>query len=499
MKKWDVILIGSGISSLTCAAILSKHGKSVCVLEQHSLPGGYLHCFKRFGLRFETGGHYVGAMGPNQPFRQLLDYAGVFDENDFEPLDKNGYDVFHFPSFSFSFPVGYSALFESLAQLFPKEQNSIARYLEIIRNTAQLFPTYSLQDTYDQDAVKTAMETPLSKVVESLTSNPKLQCLLYSYCTIHGVAPQDISLGLHSLASDSMITGPYGFKNGGAGLANSFVKTIRANGGELLTANRVTQLVLNGNRISKVVLESGEELEAEWIISGIHPKATLRLLDDSAFSPAFKSRVNKLEETISFLGVYASCKEPMLLENKKNYYCFRAETPSELFQELPHTSAPAQLYLARTDRVATGKSNYPVTFHSPSPYRWFSEWRNYSYGKRPQEYKIFKNNLALKVFESAEIFFPNISQSIEEFDVSTPLSNLHFNGTEQGSAYGIYHSIQNTGVRALGPRTSVSNLLLTGQNCLAPGMLGAATSGLRTAGSLIGIKPLIRNIRRATQ
>ena len=41
----DAIVIGSGIGGLSCAAILSKAGKKVLVLEQHDQAGGCCHTF----------------------------------------------------------------------------------------------------------------------------------------------------------------------------------------------------------------------------------------------------------------------------------------------------------------------------------------------------------------------------------------------------------------------------------------------------------------------
>ncbi len=80
MSHHDALIIGSGISGLTSAALLSKKGKSVLVLEASSRPGGYMHSFRRFGELFDTGAHYVGSMCPGQPFHTLLNYLGVFGD-----------------------------------------------------------------------------------------------------------------------------------------------------------------------------------------------------------------------------------------------------------------------------------------------------------------------------------------------------------------------------------------------------------------------------------
>lgn len=46
----DVIFIGSGIGSLSCAALLAKAGKKVLVLEQHDQAGGCCHTFYEKGI-----------------------------------------------------------------------------------------------------------------------------------------------------------------------------------------------------------------------------------------------------------------------------------------------------------------------------------------------------------------------------------------------------------------------------------------------------------------
>lgn len=51
----DAIVIGSGIGSLSCAAILAKAGKKVLVLEQHDQAGGCCHTFYEKGSFCRSG------------------------------------------------------------------------------------------------------------------------------------------------------------------------------------------------------------------------------------------------------------------------------------------------------------------------------------------------------------------------------------------------------------------------------------------------------------
>ena len=75
----DVIVIGSGIGGLSCAALLARYGFDVTVIESYSLPGGAAHGFERNGFKFDSGPSLYSGLSyrpsPN-PLRQVLDAIG---------------------------------------------------------------------------------------------------------------------------------------------------------------------------------------------------------------------------------------------------------------------------------------------------------------------------------------------------------------------------------------------------------------------------------------
>lgn len=498
MRNYDVIILGSGISALTSALLLAKKGKKVVVLEQYVKPGGYMHSFRRFDETFDTGAHYIGAMGEGQPFRVLLEYLGVYEDRLFAPLDAHAFDVLHFPQGRVNFPKGYKETISELSAIFPSERAAIEKYFALIKRISNCFPTYRYNDRPETSFPPEALDMSLRQIVEGLTTHDPLKTVLFAYCSLHGVYPEDVAFGFHAIVTDSLIDGPAGLNGGGDALTAKFVEQILIHGGEVLTHHKVAALKVGDDRnVQSVMTENGEEFSAEWVISSIHPKATFRLLStQDLFPPVFKERMKNMQESMGIFGLYAVCNNRPVASPAQNHYFFRSNDSREMFQPTNPGERPPVVFMSSPKRHwQADEKNFPISLHVASPFEWFTPWLNERYGRRSPAYKDFKQNICRSIWDAVEQHQPGFSANIRQSVTSTPLTHLHFNGSEEGSSYGIYHSLQNTGARALGPRTKVLNLLLTGQNCLFPGLLGAATSALRSCGHIVGIKSVLQELQ----
>jgi len=95
-KKYDIVIIGSGLGGLVSAIILAKEGKSVCVLEKNNQYGGNLQTFVRDKTIFDTGIHYIGGLSEGQNLYNYFSYIGIMDQLRLKKMDEDSFDVISF-------------------------------------------------------------------------------------------------------------------------------------------------------------------------------------------------------------------------------------------------------------------------------------------------------------------------------------------------------------------------------------------------------------------
>jgi phytoene dehydrogenase-like protein len=93
----DVIVVGSGVGGLSCAALCQTYGYDTLCLEAHDTPGGCAHSFKVFSqtvskttpFQFDSGPSLISGLSSkgSNPLRQVLDAIGTADKIEWKRYD----------------------------------------------------------------------------------------------------------------------------------------------------------------------------------------------------------------------------------------------------------------------------------------------------------------------------------------------------------------------------------------------------------------------------
>ena len=140
------------MGSLTAAAILSKEGQKVLVLERHYTAGGFTHVFKRKGFEWDVGIHYIGEVQkPNSVIKKLFDYIS---DTKLKWADMGKvYDKIIIGNKEYDFVKGPQNFKNQLVEYFPDEKKAIDTYVELVFK-----------------AIKTSQKFYISKALPSLVN-----------------------------------------------------------------------------------------------------------------------------------------------------------------------------------------------------------------------------------------------------------------------------------------------------------------------------------------
>jgi all-trans-retinol 13,14-reductase len=133
-----------------------------------------------------------------------------------------------------------------------------------------------------------------------------------------------------------------------------------------------------------------------------------------------------------------------------------------------------------------GKSNLVIL--APFPKNYLQEWEKQRCGKRHNDYKLIKTELAQKMIrEGIQKFYPRALGKIISYTVGTPLTTQHYLGCVEGESYGLLSNRRRfLETELLNPKTQIDNFYLTGQDVCTLGVTGAMMGGILTANQIMG-------------
>jgi all-trans-retinol 13,14-reductase len=491
---YDIIILGTGLGGLVCGYILSKNGYKVLLLEKNAQIGGCLQTFKRFGVKFDTGMHYIGSMLPGQILHRLFHYLNLLDDVPISRLDENGYDVFSIAGRHYQYASGYDRFIDTLAQQFPDNREDLREYTRRLQAIADASPLYNLRKVEENVFIEADyIKTSINDFIASVTDNRSLRDVLAGNLPLYAGVRDKTPTYIHALINNFYIQSAWRIVGGSDCIAQSLANSIRRFGGEIRTRSEATRILCNDTRATGVELASGEIIEADSIISNFHPQATIDLIDSHLIRKAYRDRIHGLENTISNFTVYIKFKEKSTPYLNYNYYFYENEDVWTANDRKP--GDPLRSYLFMHQCAQDGQQwAQSAELIGYMQFDEVARWANTKVGQRGEAYLEFKERTAEHFLDTLERSFPGIRSSIEGYETSSPLTYRDYTATRFGSMYGIIRDKNFPTQTLVSQRTKIPNLFMTGQNINSHGILGVTIGAALTCAEFLGLNKIIDEI-----
>jgi all-trans-retinol 13,14-reductase len=514
--EYDALVIGSGMSGLTAAALLSDLGRRVCVLEQHYTAGGYTHSYERQGYEWDVGVHYIGDVGAAARTRRLFDYL-TGGRLRWAPMDAE-YDRFYVGEKVFNTRAGKAEFRDNLVRQFPAEERAIDRYMALLSEVGNALSAFGLAKVMKPWQRKIAApylkwKTPgfmfrnTYEVLSELTDDQDLIAVLCGQWGDMGLPPRQSVFMVHAMIARHYLYGGFYPVGGSWRIAEHIIPKIQAAGGEVFTYANVERILVDGDRVSGVRMTDGHAIESPAVISSAGVDNTFgRLLPaELVASKGYERAMHNVRPSLGHLCLYIGLKataEELGLP-KTNFWIYPhndydravADFLADPAAPLPvvyisFPSAKDPEYLDRHPGTAT------IEIVAPAPYAWFERWQGTTWGKRGEDYESLKAELSERLLRHLFEKLPQLEGRIDYHELSTPLSTEWFAAYRRGELYGLDHTPERLRQDWLTPRTRIPGLWLTGQDILTCGVTGAMMAGVLTVMSMVGARGAGRLMKR---
>jgi phytoene dehydrogenase-like protein len=507
MIKTDVVIIGSGIGGLSCAALLASYGLRVIVCESHSIAGGAAHGFTYQGFKFDSGPSLYSGLSYSpsaNPLRQVLDAIG-------EPLPCLTYDTWGccLPEGDFMTSVGAEQFCQVLANLRGEqavaEWCNLQQVMQPLQAAAVALPPAALR--WDLGAVRTIGQfTPallrhgfnvaklagaFSAIMDQTITDPFIQNWLNLLCfLLSGLPARDTSAAeVAFMFADwyrpqVVLDYPIG---GSAGLVKALVNGIER-GGELYLKAHVEQILVKHRQAVGVRLRDGREIQAQTVVSNASIWDSLKLIPSDAVSVPFRAQRQATPECHSFMHLHLGIDGRDLPTDLACHYILVNDWAQGITapQNIVLISIPS---LLDSTLAPPGKHTIHVYTPANEPY---DLWQGLN--RQSPKYAAQKQQRSEVMWQALERVIPDIYQRCEVTLVGTPLTHERFLRRHRGSygpAISAAQSMFPTGT------TPLAGLYCCGDSTFPGiGLPAVAASGMIVANTIAPVDKHLAMLRR---
>jgi phytoene dehydrogenase-like protein len=473
--QFDAIIIGAGLGGLSCAAFLAVNGFRPLVIEKHYLPGGYASAFTRTGkdlqrYHCEVSLHATAAMAP--PLQKLYKDLDILGKLTFVP-HKHTWSS-RFPDLDFDVPTGLDAFRDALIVQFPAQKKGLVDFFAYWKNLErdmekfdrEGMPPLKVMFPRRFPVMWDIRDKTLGEVLDRHFKDPRLKALICQTWGYYGLPPSRLSAFyyLHPFG-EYLKYGGYYLQGTSLALSNALSETIQKHGGTVMLNEKVTEIKVEGMKVTGVKTASGRVFTARTVVSNCAVPETMGMLSRHDVVPgAYRTRLASLQPSLSTFVVWLGLNGDVTkLENRADVilhpgYDDEAVYAASLKGDPEGSSVACMIYDNLIKGFSPeGKSTLSITFLCGyAPWKRFEE--DYTAGRK-DDYQREKSRIANQLIGMVEkSLIKGLSGMIDMQEAATPLTNRRFTGNTGGAIYGFDQTLDNAFMNRLESRTPIRGL-----------------------------------------
>lgn len=496
--RYDVAVIGAGLSGLTVASLLAKRGLQVAVIEKANTPGGSCGIFKRGGAIFDQGSAMLFGFGEHG----FNAHRFVFNCLE-EPIDIIRHELLYTVNFKgrrIRFWPDVDHFAEELSESFPSERKNIFRFYrdmeKMYRHVMVENPSYTTPDeTQPAGALKSMMRHPLSYIrflgclnasarslLERYFADPEIfkffDKLTSTYC--YTTVEESPAILAAVMFVDNHIGGSYYPAGSTLFLPGKLEKVIEEHGGEILYGKEVVRIVFEDGKPSGILTSTGEEIRAAQLVySGTVWNLFGKLIDPAHTTPARIEWASAQKPTYPSVVLYALVDRAVIPEGTH---------PVEMLVGNPDQIDESEVtaYIPSVDDATLcGEDEHVVTAIGPT----FECWDDLS----DEAYRAMKRKERERLLSVLARRFPAIESHVRFAEVATPRTLERYLNKNGGAVAGPKQMLGQHMFKRLHTRTEWDNLFCCGESTvMGTGTPTVTTSGISAANAILkkhGLEP----------
>lgn len=484
-EYYDVIVIGAGIGGLTSAALLSKAGFSVCVLEKEPRVGGYLAGFRRKHFVFDTAIHWLNQYGPEGILDKLFNAIGSDHPKAVEQQRIRRYKG---EDFDYLLTNNPDEMRDQLIRDFPDEKKGIERFFLKARRIGQSFKNYNrifrseeTMSFFQKLKNKFRMldfaipfipyltysgEKGLKKGLNRFFKNPKLHQVFSGEQELLGCL---IPLGwsyFHDFQSPP--------KGGSQVIPQWLQYVINYYQNPICLQCQVKEIFVEKSRSTGLSFEHRgklHQLKSKYIVAACDIETLYeQMLPPHAVPENLKKKLKKADLYSSSITVSIAldCPAESLGFNEELVHLV---DENQLFADQsggdPRRSEISILAPSMRDKSLAPENQGTLTLYMPASMDYENEWntRLDNSGKRirGEAYQQLKKDVAdILIGRVEQKLAPGLRSHILFYEVATPVTHWRYTGNKNGTMMGARPGRKNMKNKISHYRTPVKNLILGG-------------------------------------